>query len=201
MASVRMGDPLIAPSQTQDLSRDREGLKSILLAKSVRFGDFTLSSGEETDVYVDCKPTMFDPRAMPLIGRLFLGKLEEKQWFPEAVGGLTIGAEPIAFAIARESVDLPYPINAFVVRKERKPHGMQKIVEGIEPTKGRRVVIVDDVCTKGGSTATAITNARAEGMIILGAICLIDREIGATENLRNQFDCELTSIFRLSELR
>ena len=85
---------------TQDLAE----LQEILKKKSVRFGTFTLVSGQTSDVYVDCKPTTCDPRAMPLIGRLFLRKMEEKIWFPDAVGGLTMGADPIAFAIAKRQV-------------------------------------------------------------------------------------------------
>jgi orotate phosphoribosyltransferase len=185
-------------TQTQDLAE----LHEILRSKSVQFGEFKLASGQTSKVYVDCKRTTFDPRAMPMIGRLFLRKMEEKMWFPEAVGGLTVGAEPIAFAIARESInrEVPIPIDAFVVRKEPKPHGTQKIVEGVEP-KGLKVVILDDVCTKGESTALAIRNAKSVGMEIIGAICLIDREAGASELLRNEFGCELASIFKLSDFK
>ena len=92
-------------------------LREILKKKSVQFGTFTLVSGQTSDVYVDCKPTTCDPRAMPLIGRLCLQKMDEKKWFPEAVGGLTLGADPIAFAIARESLDRPTPIDSFMLRR------------------------------------------------------------------------------------
>ena len=182
---------------TQDLAE----LQDILKTKSVRFGTFTLTSGQTSDVYIDCKPTTCDPRAMPLVGRLFLVKMEEKMWSPDAVGGLTMGADPIAFAIARESLERPPVISCFIVRKERKAHGMQKVVEGLEHTEGRRVVILDDVCTKGESTALAIENAKSAGMEILGAICLIDRQAGATELLRDKFGVELASIFKLSDFR
>ena len=187
----------MTPSPTQDLSE----LHEILKKKSVQFGTFKLTSGQTSDVYVDCKPTTYDPKAMPLIGRLFLRKMEEKMWFPDAVGGLTMGADPIAFAVARESIDRLPPINCFVVRKERKAHGMQKLVEGLESTEGSRVVVIDDVCTKGESTATAIRNAKSVGMAVLGAICLIDREAGASELLRSEFGVDLASIFRLSDFR
>lgn len=186
---------------TASLSQDLAELHEIVKTKSVRFGMFQLTSGQTSDVYVDCKPTTYLPRAMPLIGRLFLSKFEEMGWAPEAVGGLTMGADPIAFAIARESVDRPPAIDCFVVRKERKPHGMQKLVEGLEATEGRRVVILDDVCTKGESTAVAIRNAKSVGMEVLGAACLIDRQAGASELLRNEFGLELASIFKLSDFR
>jgi orotate phosphoribosyltransferase len=184
-------------NQTNDLAQLRE----ILSAKSVRFGTFKLASGKTSDVYVDCRLTTYDPRAMPLIGRLFLGKFEDKGWRPDAVGGLTLGADPIAFAIARESVDHPPVVDCFVVRKERKAHGMQKLVEGLASTEGRKVVILDDVCTTGESTALAIENAKSAGMEVLGAVCLIDREAGASELLGEKFGLELASIFRLSDFR
>jgi orotate phosphoribosyltransferase len=182
---------------TQDLAE----LHDILKKKSVQFGSFTLASGQTSDVYVDCRLTTCDPRAMPLIGRLFLQKMEEKKWSPDAVGGLTMGADPIAFAIGRESLDHPPVMDCFVVRKERKQHGMQKLVEGLESPVGRKAVIVEDVCTKGESTATAVRNAQSAGMEILGAICLIDREAGGGELLGNEFGVELASIFKLSDFR
>ena len=184
-----------------DLAGLLTALREILKAKSVRFGKFTLASGQTSDVYVDCRLTTCHPQAMPLIGRLFLNKMQEKHWRPEAVGGLTMGADPIAFAIARESLDHPPVINCFVVRKERKAHGMQKMVEGLEAPEGRRVVIVEDVCTKGESTALAIENAKSAGMEILGAICLLDRDAGAGAMLRERFGVELASIFKLSDFR
>jgi orotate phosphoribosyltransferase len=112
-----------------------------------------------------------------------------------------MGADPIAFAIARESIDRLPAIDCFIVRKERKAHGMQKVVEGLESTEGRKVVILDDVCTKGESTATAIRNAKSVGMEVLGAVCLIDRESGASALLRNEFGVELACIFKLSDFR
>jgi orotate phosphoribosyltransferase len=184
-----------------DETPDLTELQDILKTKSVRFGTFTLASGKTSDVYVDCRLTTYDPRAMPLIGRLFRLKMEEKMWFPDAVGGLTLGADPIAFAIARESVDHPPMVECFVVRKERKAHGMQKLVEGLASSAGRKVVILDDVCTTGESTALAIENAKSAGMEVLGAVCLIDREAGAGEMLREKFGVELASIFRLSDFR
>ena len=196
MSVAIMGFPAMISTAT-----DLDQLREILKKKSVQFGTFTLVSGQTSDVYVDCKPTTCDPRAMPLIGRLCLQKMDEKKWFPEAVGGLTLGADPIAFAIARESLDREPPVDSFIVRKDRKPHGMQKLVEGLTETEGRKVVIIDDVCTKGGSTAVAIQNAKSVGMEILGAICLIDREAGASELLRSEFGLELASIFKLSDFR
>jgi orotate phosphoribosyltransferase len=182
-------------ADSEELSR----LKSILGRKSITFGDFTLVSGEKSNVYVDGKLTTCFAEAMPLIGRAFLHKLKAKGWFPDAVGGLTVGAEPIAFAIARESIDTGHPINAFIVRKEPKPHGRQRLVEGLETTEGCNVVIIDDVCTKGGSTVLAIKNAKSVGMKVIGAVCLVDRQMGASDLLKREFGCELESIFKLSD--
>ena len=176
-------------------------LRSILLRESVRFGNFTLSSGKVSDVYVDGKLTTLAAEAMPLIGRAFIRKMKEQGWLPEAVGGLTVGADPIAFAIARESLDLGPTINAFIVRKEPKKHGMQRFIEGTESAAGKKVVIIDDVCTTGGSTAQAIVKAKEAGMDILGALCLVDREMGAGDLLWREHHCALGHIFTLSELR
>ena len=138
--------------------------------------------------------------AMPLIGRLFLDKMEQRGWEARAIGGLSLGADPIATAVARESLERGRAIDAFLVRKEAKKHGMQRFIEGLEQTQDLPVVIVDDVCTTGGSTADAIVRAQEAGMRVLGAICLVDREAGAGEMLKERFTCDFDWIFRLSEL-
>lgn len=184
-----------------DESSDRSALKKMLQRSSVRFGNFTLVSGEKSDVYVDCKLTTYTPQAMPLIGRLILRKFAARGWQPEAVGGLTLGADPIAFAVARESVSEAKSMAAFVIRKEPKKHGMERFIEGLEKTEGLPVVVIDDVCTKGGSTLQAIEKAKQAGMRVIGAICLVDREMGARELIEGQHGCPFESIFKLSELR
>lgn len=183
--------------QMQDLSQ----LKDLLCQRSVQLGDFTLASGEKSHVYVDAKLTTLRAEAMPMIGRVFLNKMRERSWFPNAVGGLTVGADPIAVAIARESI-LDGPVRAFIVRKEPKKHGMCRFIEGLEEhdAAGLPVVIIDDVCTKGGSTAQAIEKAKQAGMNVVGAICLVDRGQGAAELLREKFGLALASIFTLADL-
>src|SRR5947208_8216933 len=153
-------------NEADELSR----LQTFLMDRSVRFGAFKLSAGDESDVYVDAKLTTCFPAAMPIIGRAFLSRLRKRNWLPEAVGGLTVGADPIAFAVARESLDGERQINAFIVRKEPKKHGMQRFIEGLDNTEGRSVVIIEDVCTKGASTAQAVEKAQGPGMRILGAM-------------------------------
>jgi orotate phosphoribosyltransferase len=145
------------------------------------------------------KLTTLIPEAMPLVGRAFLQKMQQHCWAQEAVGGLTLGADPFAFAIARESLETGPSINAFVVRKEPKKHGTQKFVEGLEVTEGKSVVILDDVCTKGDSTWQAMAKAQDAGMKVLGAVCLVDRQQGATEMLAGQ-GIVLEHVFTLSEL-
>jgi len=140
---------------------------------------------------------------MPLVGRLFNRKIKECGWSPKAVGGLTLGADPIAFSVARESTDVfGTSINTFIVRKEPKEHGMTRFIEGFEDsdTVDLPVVIIDDVCTRGNSTGKAIERASAAGMKVLGAICLVDREEGASQLLRHDYDCDLVNIFTLEEL-
>lgn len=185
------------PPTDSELSR----LKNLLCEKSVRLGEVTLASGQKSDIYVDGKLTTYSPEAMPLVGRAFLQKMAEMGWEPEAVGGLTLGADPIAFAIARESLETGRPVRAFVVRKEPKKHGMQRFIEGMEDTSGRQVVLVEDVCTTGSSTAQAIEKVLAAGMRILGAICLVDREMGGKSLLQERFGLTLASIFTLSGLK
>jgi orotate phosphoribosyltransferase len=195
--SVRMNPYAMPFDQMQDLSK----LKALLCQRSVQLGEFTLASGEKSNVYVDAKLTSLLAEAMPIIGRVFLHKMRECGWFPSAVGGLTVGADPIAFAIARESIQ-DGPIRAFIVRKEPKKHGMGRFIEGLEEkdARGLPVVIIDDVCTKGGSTAQAVDKATQAGMHVLGAVCLVDREQGAAELLKEKFGLALASIFILSEL-
>jgi orotate phosphoribosyltransferase len=181
---------------------DDRALLEILRKKSVRYGHFTLVSGQESDVYVDGKLTTCTAEAMPLVGQAFLRKIQYHGWTPEAAGGLTLGADPIAFAVASESFRvIGRHVDAFVVRKEPKKHGMQRFIEGLDQTEGRGVVIIDDVCTTGGSTAQAIEKALAAGMRILGALCLVDRQMGAAELLKEKFACELDSIFTLDDVR
>ena|ERR1700761_1143190 len=172
----------------------------MLLRRSVRRGEFKLVSGQTSSVYIDGKLTTLSAAAMPLIGRLFLEKMEQHGWSAQAIGGLSLGADPIVTAVARESVEQGRTIDAFLVRKEAKKHGTRKFIEGIEQTQGLPVVIVDDVCTTGGSTADAIVRAQEAGMRVLGAISLVDREAGAQEMLSSRFHCDFDWIFRLSEL-
>src|SRR3954471_12338602 len=135
----------------QDLSQ----LRDIIRKRSLRIGDFTLSSGKKSSYYLDCRMTTLDARGALLIGRIILQRIREYKLHAEAIGGLTMGADPIATAVAVVSAIESQPIQAFIVRKEAKGHGAQKLIEGYGGKPGSRVIVVDDVCTTGGSTLMA----------------------------------------------
>jgi orotate phosphoribosyltransferase len=111
-----------------------------------------------------------------------------------------MGADAIAVSIARESLEQGSEMDAFVIRKEAKQHGTKKFLEGLTDPAGKSVVVLDDVCTTGGSTITAIERARECGLIVLGAICLVDREMGAEHNIQELHHCPFDRVFRFREL-
>jgi len=149
----------------------RQELLRLLATRSFRLGDFKLSSGGRSDYYVDCRTTTLDARGAQLTGQVFLEEIQRRGWNPEAIGGLTMGADPIVVAVAVTSGTL----NGFLVRKAEKQHGTGQRVEGFRG-KGARVVIVDDVCTTGASTIQAIEAAREFGFDVVGVMCLVERE-------------------------
>ena len=179
---------------------DHDHLKQILQTHSIRRGDFVLASGQRSNIYVDARLTTLRAEAMPLIGRAFLEKMRQRGWYPAAIGGLTMGADPVVTAVAREALEYGMVINAFLVRKQVKDHGRQGYIVGVDEAKGLDVVVVDDVCTTGGSTVQAIVRAREAGMNVLGAICLVDREQGGTENIEGKSGCPFERVFTMTEL-
>jgi orotate phosphoribosyltransferase len=152
----------------------REQLLNLLATNSFRLGEFTLSSGGKSDYYIDCRTTTLHAQGAELTGRVFLELIQKQGWQPQAVGGLTMGADPIVVATSVISSQGGAPIHGFLVRKAEKAHGMGRRVEGFQE-KGARVVIVDDVCTTGGSTIQAIEAAREFGFNIAGVACLVER--------------------------
>jgi orotate phosphoribosyltransferase len=152
----------------------REQLLNLLATNSCRLGEFTLSSGGKSDYYVDCRTTTLHAQGAELTGRVFLELIQKHGWQPQAVGGLTMGADPIVVATSVISAQAGSPIHGFLVRKAEKNHGMGRRVEGFQE-KGARVVIVDDVCTTGSSTIQAIEAAREFGFNIAGVACLVER--------------------------
>lgn len=149
----------------------REQLLRLLAEKSFRLGEFKLSSGGTSDYYIDCRTTTLDAKGSRLTGEVFLDEILHRGWNPQAVGGLTMGADPIVVAVSVVSGE----ISGFLVRKTDKQHGTGQRIEGFRE-KGARVVIVDDVCTTGASTVQAIEAARAFGFEIAGTMCLVERE-------------------------
>ncbi len=185
-----------------EYERERRALAALLRRRSVRRGAFVLASGARSDVYIDCRLTTMHARAMPLIGRVLLHALGERGWAPQAAGGLTMGADPLAFALARESLEPAWPgapIDAFSVRKASKGHGRGRRVEGIERAHGLRAVVLEDVCTSGGSLARAIEAVREAGMEVLGALCLVDRGAGGAERMA-ALGCPFARVFTIGQL-
>jgi orotate phosphoribosyltransferase len=156
-------------------------LLALLARLSFRLGHFKLSSGGESDYYVDCRTTTLHAEGGRLTGHSVLELLEEKHIDAEAVGGLTMGADPIVCNVATASAwrALSNPgaplLHGFLVRKAEKAHGTGRRIEGFN-RPGARVVIVDDVCTTGASTINAIEAAREAGMIVAAVVCLVERE-------------------------
>ncbi|MGZ4830801.1 MAG: orotate phosphoribosyltransferase, partial [Candidatus Angelobacter sp.] len=156
------------------MSSAREQLLKLLATNSFRLGEFTLSSGGKSDYYIDCRTTTLHAHGAELTGRVFLELIQQQGWKPQAVGGLTMGADPIVVATSVISSQAGAPIHGFLVRKAEKAHGMGRRVEGFQE-KGARVVIVDDVCTTGSSTIQAIEAAREFGFNVAGVACLVER--------------------------
>jgi orotate phosphoribosyltransferase len=153
------------------MSAARQELLKLLAQKSFRLGEFKLSSGATSDYYIDCRTTTLDARGAQLVGQVFLDEMRAQGWHADAIGGLTMGADPIVVAIAVISGTL----HGFLVRKAEKQHGTGQRIEGFRK-EGARVVIVDDVCTTGASTVQAIEAAREFGFEVAGVMCLVERE-------------------------
>ena len=166
-------------------------LTELILEKSLKVADepiFELASGKKSNLYIDCRKTTKNARGAYLIGNIIYDKISNLD--VDAIGGLTMGADPVADAVAYTSVLKGKLINAFSVRKDAKKHGLKRIIEG-DVNNGDRVVIVDDVATTGQSTIEAIENARAGGLHVVKVIILVDRQEGGRENiLKHDVDFE-----------
>jgi orotate phosphoribosyltransferase len=176
----------------------REQLADLLRAKSLVRGEFTLASSKKSDYYLDCRLTTLDPEGALHTGYCVLELLDEMGIKPDAIGGLSMGADPLVTAAGVVSAIEKRPLPGFLVRKKPKEHGRQKQIEGMENPHGKKVVIVDDVCTTGGSTQEAIDAVEREGCEVIGVISLVDREEGGSEMLRAKYNYR--SIFTAREL-
>src|SRR5256886_2562046 len=176
----------------------RQELLRLLATKSFRLGDFKLSSGGRSDYYIDCRTTTLDARGAQLTGQVFLEEIQKRGWKPQAIGGMTMGADPLVVSVSIASGE----INGFLVRKAEKQHGTGQRIEGFRE-KGARVVIVDDVCTTGSSTVQAIDAARDFGFQIAGVMCLVEREEakGRVNVERAAGPAKFVSVFKAEEVR
>lgn len=165
----------------------RQELAEIIRTNSLRHGDFVLSSGKKAEYYLDCRMTTLHPRGALLIARLILQKIRQLKIQADAIGGLTLGADPIAAAVAVVSELEGAPLRAFIVRKEAKSHGMQRFIEGWDGLPGSRVVVVDDVCTTGDSILKACDRAEEAGYSVAATFCVVDREEGGTEAISGRY--------------
>lgn len=177
---------------------DRDRLLRLLVERSLRLGDFVLASGARSRYYIDCRTTTTHAEGQYLVGRLGLELLESAGLAPASVGGLTMGADPVAYAIAHASWIAGRPVNAFSVRKEPKEHGTGKRIEGCF-SPGDRVVVVEDVITSGGSALRACDAVWQAGGEVLGVLALVDREGGGREAIE-QAGHRVLSLFSVSEL-
>jgi orotate phosphoribosyltransferase len=168
------------------MSTDHEQLVELLANRSARRGTFTLSSGRKSDLYIDARLTTMSPDGLVLIGRLGLAAIRRASWVPvDAVGGLTLGADPVAYAISYASAGDVAPLRAFTVRKEAKTHGTGKLIEGpFRP--GDRVVVVEDVITTGGSAIRAIDAVVTAGGRVGGVLAVVDRNEGGRETIESR---------------
>ncbi len=170
------------------MAAEKQELLTLLAEKSFRLGEFKLSAGGTSDYYIDCRATTLSAEGARLTSRVFLDEIYKRGWTPEAIGGLTMGADPIVAGVAMLSAQQVqgrahrgqpgdaegWLINGFLVRKAEKAHGTGQRIEGFRE-RGARVVIVDDVCTTGASTVQAIEAAREFGFNVVGVMCLVER--------------------------
>lgn len=157
---------------------DRDVLLDQVNSKAVVRGKVTLASGREADYYVDMRRVTLDADAAPAIGRVILDLTSD--WEFDAVGGLTLGADPIAVAMMHQAAAAGRRLDAFVIRKSQKVHGLQKLIEG-PSVEGRRVLAVEDTSTTGGSVLEAVAALRAAGATVVGVAVVVDRDTGARE--------------------
>ena len=166
----------------------RRELRDLLDTRAARTGEITLSTGAKSNFYFDCKPVTLSADGSYLVGTAFLDALDKLPGRPDAVGGLTHGADPIVSAMVVLSHVRKRPIQGFYVRKEAKRHGTKRRIEN-PPESGAKVVIVDDVVTTGGSLLQAVQEAREAGCEVVGAMALVDRgEQDGEANIRRVVD-------------
>jgi len=179
----------------------RDQLLALVVDLAVVRGDVTLASGARASYYVDLRRVTLHHRAAPLVGHVMLDMLEEAGLGTaeiDAVGGLTLGADPVAGALLHAAAARGQDLDAFVVRKEGKAHGLQRRIEGPD-VAGRRVVAVEDTSTTGGSVMTAVEALREAGADVVGVAVIVDRETGARERIEAE-GLPYLAVFGLADL-
>ena len=176
----------------------RDQLKHLLLERSVRFGNFTLSSGGSSTYYIDARRTTMSAEGQVLVGRVGYEIVSQSGLKPTHLGGLTMGADPISYAIAHRSHLEGHPLDGFSVRKEAKHHGTGNRVEGgLDPSS--RCLVIEDTLTTGKSTLSAVEALREHGVTVVGVLTLVDRSDNAEELFR-EIGLPLLSFFPVKEL-
>lgn len=167
---------------------EKQRLIELIRQRAFRVSDreeFVLSSGKRSPYYFDLKKVSYSPEGQYLIGKLLYERIKELGLKSRYAGGLTLGADPLATAIARYSYDMSDPVEAFVIRKEPKGHGTARQIEG-NVREGESVIILEDVVTTGGSTIKAIEAARKAGLRVEAVVALLDRKEGGSQNIEKQ---------------
>lgn len=178
---------------------DRDALRALLVDRSVRLGDFTLASGAKADYYIDARRTTMSAEGQRLVGLVALAAIESSGLDVSHIGGLTLGADPVTYAIAHRSALEGRPLDGFSVRKQAKAHGTGQRVEGGLP-EGARVLMVEDTMTTGRSTLDAVEAVREYGATVVGIFTVVDRSSGSAESLYAEIDLPLISIYDGAEL-
>jgi orotate phosphoribosyltransferase len=180
------------------MNLDQRELLDIIRDHSLQIGEFVLSSGKKSSYYLDCRVTTLHPRGALLTARLLLGEIRRLRIEADAIGGLTLGADPIVASVAVVSAIELRPLPAFIVRKDLKKHGTRRRIEGWQGQSGSKVVIVDDVCTSGGSLMEAAGAAESEGYEVSAVMCLVDRLEEASGSLKGRYPFH--SLFTIRDL-
>ncbi len=178
------------------LAADKKELFEILCTKAFFREKITLSSGKESDYYIDARRVTLTPEGAYLCAKIILQMIHDE--LIDAIGGPTLGADPLVGAIASLSFQNKKPINTFIIRKAPKPHGKQQQIEGPLLKLGARVILIDDVATTGKAFIQSIEVMKKEGFQVVKAICLVDRNEGSKEALAKE-GCALVPIFQVSE--
>ncbi len=192
--------PALAVAKAPAVSADRERLWALIRDKALKLGDFTLASGMKSSYYIDGKQVTLDPEGLTLVSRLILEEVARLPEQPQAVGGLTIGADPIVSGVVVLSfLEGVTPLGGFIVRKEAKTHGQQDLIAG-RLSRGARVIIVDDVITTGGSALQAVEAVRSEPFCaeVLAVYALVDREEGGQKRFEKA-GVDFRPLFRIRE--